>query len=61
MRRIREGRQMSRVALAAKIGRTPLTVRRWETGRARPNSHSVVFLAQILGCDVEEITAGVAK
>ncbi|WP_078944243.1 helix-turn-helix domain-containing protein [Streptomyces sp. XY511] len=61
MRRIREEREMSRSGLAEKLGRSQLTVRRWETGRTKPNSHSVAVLAGILQCNVDEITAGVAQ
>ncbi|AGK80451.1 helix-turn-helix transcriptional regulator [Streptomyces anulatus] len=57
MRELRNERQMSRAELAQKLDRHPLTIRRWETGRMQPNSHTVVVIAEVLGCDVEDLVA----
>ncbi|WP_200308848.1 helix-turn-helix transcriptional regulator [Streptomyces adelaidensis] len=56
MREIRKERQMSRAQVAEKLERHPLTIRRWETGKAQPNSHSILALAVALGCNVEDLT-----
>lgn len=57
MRELRNERKMSRAELAQKLDRHPLTIRRWETGRMQPNSHTVVVIAEVLGCDVEDLVA----
>ncbi|MFI9117890.1 helix-turn-helix transcriptional regulator [Streptomyces bikiniensis] len=55
LRAHREKRGISRVGLAQMIGRAPLTVFRWETGRIKPNSHTVVVLAELFGCEKEDL------
>ncbi|MFM9620822.1 helix-turn-helix transcriptional regulator [Streptomyces turgidiscabies] len=56
MREIRKERQMSRAQVAERLQRHPLTIRRWETGKAQPNSHSILALAVALECKVEDLT-----
>ncbi|SHJ57923.1 Helix-turn-helix domain-containing protein [Nocardiopsis flavescens] len=57
MRAARKRLGMSRDELAARLNRTPLTVRRWETGKATPNDHSVTALAVALDVDARELVA----
>ncbi|MFI5640314.1 multiprotein-bridging factor 1 family protein [Streptomyces goshikiensis] len=58
MRDIRQKREFSRAGLAMKMKVHPLTIRRWETGKQKPNQHAVVVLAEILECEVTELTEG---
>lgn len=55
LRQIRKERGMSRRELAAEIKRHPSTVTRWEQGIREPNSHSVIVLAHVLDCSVNEL------
>ncbi|MFL1430303.1 MULTISPECIES: helix-turn-helix domain-containing protein [unclassified Nocardiopsis] len=55
MRAARKRLGMSRDELATKLNRTPLTVRRWETGKVTPNDHSVTALAVALDVEVREL------
>lgn len=55
LRKAREGVGMSREQLAEKIHRSRVTVERWENSRHSPNSHTVMVLATVLGCEVEKL------
>lgn len=54
----REKAKMTQEELAKRINVTQGAVAQWESGRTRPRSDTLVRLADILGCTVDELLRG---
>ena len=59
LERLRRRRKQTRYRLAALLGTSWRSVWAWETGRSLPSLHSALRLCAVLGCELEEILAGV--
>lgn len=58
LREIREKKSMSMKDLADRLGVTPTSVSRYETGEREPDIDTLKRLASILGTTVDELIGG---
>ena len=58
IKRLREGRMMTQLELAEKIGVSDKAVSKWETGRGYPDISLIEPLAETLGVSIIELFSG---
>lgn len=46
-------KRLSQVELAEKLGVSPSSIKKWETGKTRPNSEMVKRMALFFGCTAD--------
>ena len=55
LRKIRENKRMTQAELAVQVGVKPNTISQWESGSRKPDIDTVLHLATILNCTVDEL------
>lgn len=55
LKKQREKRGITQAELAKKLGVTQEAVTKWETGRNKPRASTLIKLAEILDCSVDEL------
>ena len=58
IRALREGKGLTRVALAERIGVNPMTIYRWERGGAAPREDFLFRLLKELGATIGQLYKG---
>ena len=61
VRQIRESKNMTQETLSLKIGVSRSTIAMWESGQAKPRADTLIKLAAVLGCTVDELLKGDEK
>lgn len=61
VRQIRESKNMTQETLSLKIGVSRSTIAMWESGQAKPRADTLIKLAAVLGCTVDELLKGEEK
>lgn len=55
LRKIRENKRMTQAELAVQVGVKPNTISQWESGSRKPDIDTVLHLATILNCTVDDL------
>ena len=55
IRKYREEKGYTKKELAEKIGRSYITVRRYETGSVKPSAYTLTIIARVLGINMSDI------
>ena len=55
IKQLREAAGMTQAELAAKMQLTTPSITKWELGRANPTYDSLIQLAEIFGCTLDEV------
>lgn len=55
IRSFRKEKRISQSELGEKVGYTQQAVAKWESGESEPNTNTLLKLAEIFGCSVDEL------
>ena len=58
IRKLRISMNLTQEALAAKLYVERSTIAKWESGQAKPRADTLIKLAAVLGCTVDELLKG---
>ena len=58
VKQIRESKNMTQETLSLKMNVSRSTVAMWETGQTKPRADTLIKLAAVLGCTVDELLKG---
>ena len=61
IKQFREGKSMTQGELAATLGTSQVAVSRWESGAVQPSSATLRKLADVFGCQMDDITPAARK
>ena len=61
VKQIRESKNMTQETLSLKMNVSRSTVAMWETGQTKPRADTLMKLAAVLGCTVDELLKGEEK
>ena len=61
IKKYREKANLTQEALAAKLYVERSTIAKWESGQAKPRADTLMKLAAVLGCTVDELLKGENK